>query len=360
MEPWMTPADSSGLGDEYSILQKLDSRFGIATEQSLVQGYRQSWTTLRDLDNIKALGLNVVRVPVWWGDFYALTALGQDNPAMRSDAFTLLDWLVNAASTRGIYTIIDMHGVFGGQSTSASTGMRNKNAYWADKTAQLATGEMWKAIAAHYKGNAGVAGYDLLNEPMGAPNTQAVWGALNTLYHDIRAADPNHILFMEGTFGSWNWSMLPPPSKYGWTNVVYEMHEYQWSKQNPDGVQAGADNQCADAKAHKMWNVPPYVGEFNAFGTGTPAWKHVIGAFDKAGVNWTSWSYKATHGGGVDSWGLYNPNSGKHTVPNIESDTSSKISRDWAEWTTARAFAVNPMVEAAYSGSWAGGKVSGN
>jgi endoglucanase len=106
MEPWMVPADSSGLADEHSIIQTLDTRFGVATEQSLIQTYRQNWIATQDLANLQARGLNVVRVPVWWGDFYALG----NTTTMRPDAFTILDWLVSTASARGIYTIIDMAG----------------------------------------------------------------------------------------------------------------------------------------------------------------------------------------------------------------------------------------------------------
>ena len=344
MEPWMTPADSSGLPDEYSIIQELDSRFGVPTEQSLIQTYRQAWMTTQDLDNIQAQGLNLVRVPVWWGDFYPLSALGTANPTLRSDAFTLLDALVQAASARGIYTIIDMHGVFGGQSTSDDTGRQNQNLYWTNSTDQAATTQMWSAIAAHYKGNPGVAAYDLLNEPSGVSSTSTVWPVLNTLYQAVRAADPDHIVIMEGTFGNWNWSMLPSPAMYSWTNVVYEMHEYQWSNETVGGVESGAANQVTDFNNHKSWNVPAYIGEFNAFGTGTPAWQVVVNDFNGDKMNWSSWSYKATHGSGTDSWGLYDPTGTWPPVPNITSDSSATIAADWSLWTTAHAFTINPML----------------
>ncbi len=348
MEPWMTPSDSSGLADEYSIIQKLDSRFGVSTEQSLIQTYRQSWITTLDLNNIQAQGLNVVRVPIWWGDFYPLSALGTTNPVMRSDAFTMLDWLVSNASARGIYTIIDLHGVFGGQSTSDDTGYENQNKYWTSTNDQANTVLMWAAIAAHYKGNVGVAGYDLLNEPSGAPNNQAVLNQLESLYSTVRAADPSHIIFMEGTWGNWDWSMLPNPSTQGWTNVVYEMHEYQWSNETVSGVEGGADNQVTDFNNHKTWNVPAYIGEFNAFGTGTAAWQaawqYVVNDFNNDNMNWSSWSYKATHGSGTDSWGLYDPTGTWPAIPNIVTDSSSTISADWSKWTTANAFSINPMI----------------
>jgi endoglucanase len=114
MEPWMTPADSGGLPDTYSILQELDSRFGVAEEQSLISTYQQSWISAADLANIKGAGFNAVRVPVWWGNFYPIANVS--NSSWRSDAFTELDWLVNAAAAQGLYVIIDMHGVVGSQS----------------------------------------------------------------------------------------------------------------------------------------------------------------------------------------------------------------------------------------------------
>ena len=62
----------------------------------------------------------MVRVPVWWGQFYPLDNVS--NSGWRADAFQVLDWLVSNAGARGIYVIIDMHGVVGGQSADQTTG----------------------------------------------------------------------------------------------------------------------------------------------------------------------------------------------------------------------------------------------
>ena len=101
----------------------------------------------------------------------SLTVMGTVSPGAapvpRADAFNVLDSLVQLASERGIYTVIDMHGVFGSQSTSDDTGQANLNQYWTSTADQTNTQAMWSAIAAHYRGNAWVAGYDLLNEPTG-------------------------------------------------------------------------------------------------------------------------------------------------------------------------------------------------
>ena len=129
------------------------------------------------------------------------------NSGWRADAFDVLDSLVSEAGARGIYVIIDMHGAVGGQSTSGDTGQQNNNSYWTNGNNQGNTSYMWWQIANHYNGNGTVAGYDLINEPTGAPNNQAVINAQNELYQTVRSADPNHIVIIEGTWGSWTWSM---------------------------------------------------------------------------------------------------------------------------------------------------------
>lgn len=339
MEGWMSPLDNSGAyGDMYGVMQELDSRFGVAEEQSLLKTYQQTWITQGDLQNIKNAGLNCIRVPVWWGDFYTLSSYG-DPSGWRSDAFSQLDWLVNNCAALGIYVVIDMHGVVGGESTSQDCGQENTNAYWSNTTYQTDTAYMWQQIATHYAGNGTVAGYDLINEPTGAPNPQVVWTAYNSLYGTIRGVDPGHIIFMEGAFGNWDWSMLPNPSTYGWTNIAYEMHEYQYAGTS-SAVEGGAQNQVSDYDNHLSWNVPVYIGEFNNFGTGVPTWDYAINLYNHNDMSWTMWAYKATDGLVPDSWGFYDPTQWGYT-PNIQTDSTYWIGTDWQMWATSSIFALN-------------------
>ncbi len=351
MEKWMCPLDRGSLPDTYSVIQMLDQRFGVATEQSLIKTYQQSWITATDLDNIKNAGFNVVRVPVWWGQFYPLNNIS--NSAWRADAFEVLDWLVNEAGARGIYVIIDMHGVVGGQATSGDTGQQDNNSYWSNANNQGNTAFMWWQIAGHYRGNPTIAGYDLINEPTGAPNSQAVINAQNSLYQTVRSADPDHIVIMEGTWGSWNWSMLPSPSQYGWTNVVYEMHEYQFN-QSQAVVQQGSTNQVNDFNNHAGYNVPGYVGEFNDFGYGAGTWQFTTSAWNKAGLSWTMWAYKATDGLIPDSWGFYDPTFWA-TTPDITHDSATTIAADWEQWVTPTTFAKNTSLGIQGTGGTGGG-----
>ena len=338
MEGWMCPLDSGGLPDNYSVIQELDNRFGVATEQSLIQCYQTNWITTADLQNIKNAGFNCVRVPVWWGDFFTLASYGAQS-GWRPDAFTGLDWIVTNCADISLYVVIDMHGVVGGQSASQDCGRQNQNAYWTNGNYQGDTAWMWWEIANHYKGNPAVAAYDVMNEPDGAPSTAAVWNAYNGLYQSIRSADAGHMLIMEGTFGNWDWSMLPAPSAYGWTNIAYEMHEYQYNS-SITRVEQGSQNQVGDFISHQSWNVPCYIGEFNDMFSNASCWDDSINLYNSNGMSWTMWAYKAAQGLLPDNWGWYDP-AFWPTTPNISTDSAATIYSDWQQWQTPAAFDLN-------------------
>jgi len=112
--------DSSGLADNYSVNPNARQPFRVATEQSLIKTYQNTWITTNDLDNIKALGMNYIRLPFWWGNIQTL------NGTWRTDAFAQMDWLVTNAWQRGIYTLIDFHGVPGGKACLKTLDMQTK------------------------------------------------------------------------------------------------------------------------------------------------------------------------------------------------------------------------------------------
>jgi len=341
MEKWMCPLDSGNLPDTYSAITNLDSRFGVITEQSLIHTYQTSWITTTDLDNITNGGFNCVRMPVWWGNFYSIT--NTTASGWRSDAFTVLDWLVTNCASRGIYVVLDMHGVIGGESTSGDTGQQNLNQYWTSAVDQSETDYMWTKLATHYNGNPTIAGYDLINEPDNAPSTAAVISAYTNIYTTIHAVDTGHIAFIEGTFGNWDWNMLPAPATYNWTNVVYSMHEYVFGATNAAQVEAGSAGQVSDFNNHLSWNVPDYVGEWNDMSLGAASYEYSINAYDQAGISWGMWSYKATDGLLPDGWGWYDPTYWP-TTPNLETDSAATISNDWQQWKTTKSFGINTSV----------------
>ena len=286
-QDWMCPTDSSGTlpdnnpghnGYDFQVRDLLVKRFGAATADDLVNSYEDAWITTRDLDNIKALGMNVARLTFAWD-----TVMNEDG-TWRDDAFKHMDWFVKNAFDRGIYTIIDFHAFLppGGDGSA--------NGYWKNSAQLDQTVQIWTHIAEHYKGNPAVVMYDLLNEPNNSapkgkspPKAEIVCGVYDKIYHAIRNVDPDHLIAMEGM---WDWKSLRDPRAAGYRNVVYSFHWYHWGTKNTDEINTGTDNDLhAVEDMHQAWTVPCFIGEFNLFGDPN-GWRHALGAYQSAGLNW--------------------------------------------------------------------------
>lgn len=347
-EPWMCPMDSSGtLKDHHSAREVLVKRFGTATADSLLDTYQDHWITTKDLDNIAAHGMNLIRIPFGYQNLQ--TEEGQSIPG----GWKRLDWIIAEAWKRGIYSIPDLHGAPGGQTKGESTGRkRSKAELWTEDSNMDRTCALWRSMAERYKGNPAVAAYDLLNEPSDAPSPGALWALYDRLYREIRRIDPDHIITVEGCINgkvgdrniSWGWSALPHPDLFGWKNVLYQIHHYEWDWNHPEKQMAGVDFQVAEWRKNRSLGVPAFMGEFNLMGV-EGAWHHALKQYSDTGMHWCIWSYKATHGTGSDSWGLYNPV--KKDAPNLLTDDAETIRAKWRSIETGTSYALNPMLDRA-------------
>jgi aryl-phospho-beta-D-glucosidase BglC (GH1 family) len=329
-EQWMSPmANSTSPTDQWGVENVLTTRFGDAGRDQLLNAWRDNWMAPSDYERIARRGMNCIRVPLWYGAF-------EDDNGNPRDGFTRLDAIINAAWAQGIYTIIDLHGAYGGQSgpNSHASGRKQENPpFWNNDLAMYPAGSawdpynvyiqrtenLWQRIAQRYVGNPAVAGYDILNEPVGAPNRWGLMNVYNRLYQKIRAVDPDHVIFMEACWSGWDWGndgtwkfihwemgVLQPPGDRGWTNVVYSLHQY-------DSGRGSIDNRVQDYLSKLSWNVPCHIGEFNTFGD-NDAFIYAVDQFNSNDISWNMWSYKAvreyrppvTQTGNTDSWGMYN------------------------------------------------------
>lgn len=69
--------------------------------------------------------------------------------------------------------------------------------FWEHKEFQDRAIRLWEALAARYKGNTWIAGYNPLNEPTDEEHTRVVaW--YERAQKAIHAVDPDHVLFWDG------------------------------------------------------------------------------------------------------------------------------------------------------------------
>ena len=274
--------------------------------EELMAYYYSCFFTEEDFRIIKEeLGMNAIRLP-----FYYLNILNEDlTLKSEEEAFAYLDWFVEQAGKQGLYVILDLHGAPGSQNGYEHSGAAEREAkLWTSEANVQATIDLWTFIAEHYTNTAPelgkwVATYDLMNEPTyeyEGTTTEECWEVFDQIYDAIRSTGDQHVITMEGC---WDFSALPDPADYGWENVQYEYHWYNWPHDfvSYDVFFAYYDttNQGRD------YNVPVLIGEFTAF-EDREAWEEMLGLFDERLYSWTIWNYKTTvTGWWTSSWGVY-------------------------------------------------------
>lgn len=325
-EDWLCPYEEAT--DHADILDILTERFGIEKAYELMDIYMDNWITEYDLDEIKAMGFNCVRVPFWYRNFYY-----DDNGTKILDEkgewdFSRLDWVVEECSKRELYVVLDMHGAVGYQSDAPHNGKADSCGLY-DKTEQgeryrELTDELWTAIATRFRGNPAVAMYDLLNEPMCDVDCGEITRRINNefiysrLYDTVRAADPEHIITLECI---WTAIALPQAFLKGWTNVVYQVHFYN----NSNFI----FNIFALLTKIIYSDVPMMMGEF--FPHQKTTWENCFTFMNKTNYSWFLWTYKATgHMMWQSDWCLRGSKDGFHRAK-IKTDSFEEIARKWGE-----------------------------
>jgi Cellulase (glycosyl hydrolase family 5)/F5/8 type C domain len=319
---WSIGELSAGLyNDDYSMHNTLTSRFGSAGAQSVIDAHQDAWITETDIDNIQATGLNFIRVPIGWNTLLNLDGSWKPTP------WEKIDWLIAEASERGIYVLLDLHMVPGGGCAWGSCGRYgpNPNEFWGSATYQDWAVDIWEAMANRYKGNPGVAGYDLINEPLIDPSEDTADVKKKNDYYDrlydaVRAIDPDHLIVLGAFLGM---NAIADPSTYGWTNVMYQLHPYDmgspkdWTAQN----QLVTNELSAMPARLTDPGVPLLNGEYSLY-YNDDVWARFMAGMNASNVSWSNWTYKVK--GAADQfayWGMYNDN--PRPIPIINSDDAA-------------------------------------
>lgn len=243
--------------------------------------FQQVYVTRQDIEYLKSLGMNSLRIPFNYRLFTSEDYMGSSD---ENRGFPLLDSVLSWCKAAQLYVILDMHAAPGGQ-----TGDNIDDGYgypflFTDPDSQQQTIDIWQRIARHYSHEPIIMGYDLLNEPIAHFFDSSFFNPLlEPLYKRIASAirevDTHHILFLGGA--QWN-SNFAPFSKPWDDNVVYTFHKY-WTDTTRDVIQPYLDFR-------DKYNVPIYVGET---GENSDTW--VAGfrrLMEKENIGWHFWPYK--------------------------------------------------------------------
>jgi hypothetical protein len=291
-EFWMMDQLKAGDGvlDQCTLESKLEQRFGSNEKDDLMKLFHDNWISERDWDILASFGFNVVRLPLLWS-----LMEDKNNPeTIRPDAWEYIDWAIAQAAERNMYTILDMHGVVGGQGVSDHTGCANQNQYWTNTAYQSRTIWLWEQIAEKYRNNTNVAAYGLLNEAWGS-TSQDLADRMFELYDAVRAVDPDHVIILSDHNQNNIKSYGNPAEERNMSNFAFETHPY------PGRYNGGNPENLAEFVIHRNWlkhgvnkwvkrmqdlGAPLLIGEFQVSSIGEiKAFAHCASSAAKTNLN---------------------------------------------------------------------------
>jgi endoglucanase len=244
--------------------------------------FREVYIGEEDVRFIKAAGFDTVRVPLHWRLFVEPGDGGTNQ--FTGPGWLLLDRLVDWCRASGLRVIIDLHAAPGGQTgVNHDDGPGFPLTFYVPQYRRL-TIALWRELAAHYRDDPTILGYDLLNEPISPYSDEDFLNPrLEPFYRDIvaaiRSVDANHLVLLAGAQWSTSFAVFGRPFD---ANAAYTYHKF-WANPTRDALQTYLNFS-------NRWNVPLLIGET---GESTNIWNQQFRLqHEEFGIGWCFWPYK--------------------------------------------------------------------
>jgi hypothetical protein len=261
-----------------------------------------------------------------------------------------LDAALPHCQQHGLYVVVDLHSPPGGKATVSSY-VGSDAGLFTDRKCQDHFVEVWRKMAARYRGVRPIWGFDLANEPVedDVGDDCADWqGLAERAARAIREIDPQRTLIVEparwgGPEGLNELRPLPL------SNVVYSAHMYLPHAFTHQGVHGPGpaldypgevDGKLWDKAALKRalqpaidfqqrHNVHLYIGEFSAIrwaprGSAARYLRDVIEIFEEQGWDWTYHAFREWQG-----WSVEHGPDKEDTRPAAMPTDRQRLLREW-------------------------------
>ncbi len=287
-------------GAEGALRRAVAETYGAERAARFWEAYRAALVDEPDLRFLASLGVNAVRVPFNYRLFEADDAPGIYDPR----GFDHLDRVVALCKRHGLLAILDLHAAPGGQNPDwHSDNPRGESLFWEYADFRRRTIALWKHIAARYRDEPAVGAYALLNEPvlLGADR-----GLLDRFFteciREVRAVDPNHLLFVEGDAYARDFTPFAP---FADPNVAPTFHFYPLFHEAE--LPPGPDRKIAlEALLRRVVTLddlrdrlrrPIWCGETGAMLQPDPDRQlalvsDYLEVLERLGISWSLWTYK--------------------------------------------------------------------
>ena len=308
---------------EWKIREQFKRVLGDEAYTAFFNAFDQSFIADADISFLAMQGFNVVRIPFNYRQFEDDLAPGQ----WIESGFLQLNRVVNLCRKNNLWVILDLHAAPGAQARDQNAGSAYGEAYlWYHREFIDRTAALWKEIARRYNGDATIAGYNLLCEPVTA-NVPL----LNELYlktiRSIRNVDRDHLILLDPNMWAKDIGTLHD-ELFADPQVMPSLHHYFSEDEGfahlaeyPTVVDGRKYDRAALEKTldgkydQQRIRRPVMVGEFGVF-RGAPQpftgqsltqpfttqlaiTRDLVSIFEEKGWSWTMWCYKDLHDMGM-------------------------------------------------------------
>ncbi len=295
-----------------------------------------------DIEDLADWNPNVVRYPLLHLPTYAY----EDEAGFYSRldrALNMLDERMPFFQANGMKVIIEMYSPPGG---FASVKGRAQHRIFSEMWAQQALINGWRTIAARYKDNTTVWGYDIVNEPA---QNKVVKGLLNwpklsaAVAYQIRTIDPTHKIIIETAYG--NPTLISKHKPLPLANIVFSVHIYhpnKFAQQGLHGLPLGLVYPSKKInkkevlkvlkpviKFQKKYGAEIYVGEYSVvrWAPGNSAYNYLADVIDIMESNGWHSTYHAYRE--ASAWSVEHSSSYHDTYPALSTTDREMLLRQY-------------------------------
>lgn len=168
---------------EWELMVAMRDKLGAKGAEAALKAHRETFVTEDDFKQIKAIGLNAVRIPF---GYWAI--LGP----MEGDVYVGPCWeyLERALAwcwKYGLQALLDMHGAPGGESNERPCGRARRDWSWQDWRMEDSVKAL-RLVAERFKGHPAVTGISVCNEPSETVPPEVLCKFYDTAVEEIRKA----------------------------------------------------------------------------------------------------------------------------------------------------------------------------
>jgi endoglucanase len=331
-------------GTDSEIRDALTKRYGSERADRFWDCFYAAYVGEADIAFYRELGMNSVRVPF----NYRRVVDNQGRFDAESAGIRQIDRLLDSCRRHRILAILDLHAAPGGQNPDwHSDNASGTYPFWERAPLRTQVATLWRDIAAYYKDDPMVGGYDLLNEP--CYFEKSIDSILVEFYaaciNEIRKVDTRRLIFIEGNTYARDFTMFRENMD---DNLAYTFHYYPFL-QLPGALDSGDVTLKIEASLERDVTLshltetlgrPIWCGE-----TGHPLCEtatvsslpQFLDILEQRNISWALWPHKDAR-----AWGL--------TFPTIDAPWMRFVEKTAQGWSFFDVFNQDSIISVNQSG----------